>query len=142
MFNSWQFFALFSAFFAGLVAILAKLGVNSIPSNLATLIRTVVIAFFLVGLIALRKEWVNLGVLDTKAIIFLVLSALAAGLSWICYFKALQLGPASGVIALDKLSLVFAIVLSALFLGEQLNAWQWAGMALMFSGAMLIVLKI
>ena len=141
MFNSWQFFALASAFFAGLVAIFSKLGVNSIPSNLATLIRTVVITFFLVGLISFRKEWINLNVLDSKAIIFLVLSGLATGLSWIFYFKALHLGPVSGVVALDKLSLIFAVIFSLLFLGDHLLWTQWLGIVLMLIGTMLIVIK-
>ena len=141
MFNTWQWFALLSAFFAGLVAIFAKLGVNSIPSNVATFLRTVVIAFFLIGLISVRKEWMDLRVLDTKSIVFLVLSALATGLSWICYFKALQVGPASGVVALDKLSLIFAILLSVVFLGEHLQWVQWVGVALMFGGAFLVVYK-
>ena len=141
MFNDWQAYALASAFFAGSVVVLAKIGVANIPSNVATLIRTVVIALFLVVLVSLRKEWINPLLLDRKSCIFLVLSGIATGLSWICYFRALQMGPASGVLSLDKLSSIFAVSLAALFLGEHLGWQQWGGVILMTCGAFLIVLK-
>lgn len=141
MFNLWQIYALASAFFAGLVVVLAKIGVANIPSNTATFIRTVVITLFLAILISLRKEWINPLLLDRKSCIFLILSGLATGLSWICYFRALQMGPASGVVSLDKLSLIFAVVMATLFLGEHLGWQQWSGVILMTCGALLIILK-
>lgn len=141
MLNHWFFYALASAFFAGFVVVFAKVGVASIPSNLATLIRTVVIVLFLAVLVSLRGEWVAPAALDRRALVFLVLSALATGLSWICYFRALQLGPASMVAPIDKLSLLFSVIFAALFLGEHLGAWQWGGVFLMACGALLIVLR-
>jgi len=140
LFNCWQFYALASAFFAGLVVVLAKIGVAQIPSNVATLIRTLVITVFLLALISWRQEWVSPAVLDKKGVIFLILSGLATGLSWIFYFRALQLGPASGVVALDKLSLLFAVIFAAVFLGEHLGWQQWGGVALMLAGALLVIL--
>ena len=141
MFTDWQIYALASAFFAGLVVILAKIGITHIPSNMATLIRTAVIAIFLILLVSLRGEWTNPSLLDKKSLIFLILSGLATGLSWICYFRALQLGPASMVASIDKLSLAFAVLMAALFLGEHLGWQQWGGVVLMTCGALLIVLK-
>ena len=141
IFNSWQIYALASAFFAGLVAVLAKIGVTNIPSNVATLIRTIIITFFLVILISLRNEWVNPLLLDKKSCIFLILSAIATGLSWICYFQALQTGPASGVVSFDKLSLIFAIVMAVLFLGEHLSWLQWGGVILIMFGTFLVAVK-
>ncbi|MCX5682041.1 MAG: EamA family transporter [Candidatus Omnitrophica bacterium] len=141
MFQNWKLFAFASAVFAGLTAVLAKLGVKNIPSNYATLFRTVVIVLFLSFLAAVRREWLNPFSLDRKSLIFLVLSGLATGLSWLCYFKALQLGPASLVAPIDKLSLVFVVMLSVAFLGEHLGPAQWLGVFLMSSGAILIALK-
>ena len=139
--SQWQTYALGSAFFAALVVVLAKIGTVSISSNVATLIRTLVITVFLITLISLRKEWINPLILDKKSCLFLVLSGLATGLSWICYFRALQMGPASGVVSLDKLSLIFAVILSTLFLHESLNWQQWGGVLLMTGGALLLVYK-
>lgn len=139
--NNWKVYALASALFAGLTAILAKIGVRDISSNLATLIRTAVILVFLIALVGFRGEWKNPAALSQKSLIFLVLSALATGISWLCYFKALQLGPASLVSSIDKLSLVFAILLAVLFLGEHLTWMQWSGAFLMAVGALLIALR-
>ena len=141
MLNQWQMYAFASAFFAGLVAILAKLGVANIPSNTATLIRTIVITVFLVILITLRKEWISPTLLDKKSLIFLILSGIATGFSWICYFRALQMGSASGVVSVDKLSLIFTVLLAAMFLGEHLTWTQWGGVILMTGGALLVILK-
>ena len=138
---SWKLFALGSAFFAGLTAILAKVGVEDIPSNLATLIRTVVILLFLIVLVLARGEWRSPAGLSHRSLLFLVLSGLATGFSWICYYRALQMAPASLVAPLDKLSLIFAVLLAVLFLGERLTVVQWAGAALMTSGAILLILK-
>lgn len=138
---NWKLFALGSAFFAGLTAILSKIGVEDIPSNLATLIRTIVILLFLIALVLARGEWRSPGGLSSRSLLFLVLSGLATGLSWICYYRALQMAPASLVAPLDKLSLVIAVLLAVLFLGERLTTIQWAGAVLMSLGAILLILK-
>jgi bacterial/archaeal transporter family protein len=138
---SWKVFALGSAFFAGLTAVLAKIGVEEVPSNMATLIRTVVILFFLAGLVFLRGDWRNPGTLPGKSLLFLILSGLATGLSWICYYLALQAGPASLVAPIDKLSLVVAILLAVVFLGERLNVLQWTGAACVGIGTLLLVFR-
>ncbi|MEI7527990.1 MAG: EamA family transporter [Elusimicrobiota bacterium] len=139
--TDWKLFAVGSAFFAGLTAVLAKVGVKDIPSNLATLIRTVVIIVFLGALVAARHEWKNPLLLNRHSLVFLVLSGLATGLSWLCYYRALQTGPASLVAPIDKLSLVFAIVLSVLFLGERLGVYQWLGATMIAAGALVIIFK-
>lgn len=137
----WKLFALGSAFFAGLTAILAKVGVRDISSNLATLVRTIVIIVFLGLLVFFRGEWENPLLLNRKSLIFLVLSGLATGLSWLCYYRALKTGPASVVTPIDKLSLVFAILLAIVFLGERLSVFQWIGAFLVFAGTMVLVFK-
>jgi len=137
----WKLFALGSAFFAGLTAVLAKVGVKDISSNLATLIRTIVIIAFLAILVVLRKEWQNPFLLNRKSLIFLVLSGLATGLSWMCYYRALKTGPASLVAPIDKLSLAFVIILSVLFLGERLNMYEWIGSSLIIVGTLIIIFK-
>jgi len=137
----WKIFAFGSAFFAGLTAILAKIGVKNISSNLATLIRTIVIIIFLGIIVGIRREWKNPFLIDRHSLIFLVLSGIATGLSWLCYFRALQTGPASLVAPIDKLSLVFVVILSLLFLGERLGAYQWLGVSLITAGTIIIILK-
>lgn len=141
MLSNWLIYALGSAVFAGLTAVLAKLGVVGLPSNAATLIRTVVIMIFLIPLVIIRREWINPFTLNTKSLIFLILSGIATGLSWICYFRALQIGPASIIAPVDKLSLFFAVVLAVIFLGERLSLYQWGGVILMSFGALLIAFK-
>ena len=141
MLNDWKIYALGSALFAGLTAVLAKVGVKDISSNAATLIRTFVILFFLVSLVWFRHEWQNPFTLSKRSLVFLVFSGLATGVSWLFYFKALQMGPASLVSSLDKLSLVFAVILSVMFLGEHLTLAQWGGALLMAIGAFLIAFK-
>jgi len=137
----WKIFALGSAFFAGITAVLAKVGVKNISSNLATLIRTFVIVAFLGLIVFFRREWKDPRLLDKQSLIFLILSAVTTGLSWLCYFRALQSGPASLVAPIDKLSLVFAVVLALLFLGERLNGYQWAGVLLISVGTLLVIVK-
>ncbi len=137
----WKLFALGSAFFAGLTAILAKVGVKDIPSNLATLIRTVVIIVFLLLLVGIRHEWKNPLLLNRRCLVFLVLSGITTGLSWLCYYRALQSGPASVVAPIDKLSLAIAILLSVVFLGEQLNMYQWVGAGLIVAGTFVMIFK-
>lgn len=137
----WKIFAVGSALFAGLTAVLAKVGVKNVSSNLATLIRTIVIIVFLGFIVGFRREWKNPFLIDRHSLIFLVLSAITTGLSWLCYFRALQSGPASLVTPVDKLSLVFAVVLSLLFLGERLGIYQWVGVSLITAGVLIIILK-
>ena len=135
----WALFALASAFFAALTAIFGKLGVEGINSNMATLIRTVVIFFVIVALVCFRHEWQKLSSISNHAWLFLVLSGIATGLSWLCYYRALQLGEVSKVAPIDKLSVVFAIILGIVVLGEKLTWVNGLGGLLIFSGAMIIV---
>ena len=139
--TDWRIFAIGSALFAGLTAVLAKIGVEAIPSNLATLIRTAVILVFLGLWVGLRREWPSTLLLDRRSVCFLALSGIATGLSWLCYFHALQQGPVSGVATLDKLSLVVAIALAALVLREPLTGLQWAGGSLMVVGSVLMAFR-
>jgi transporter family protein len=137
-FQSWQFYALASAFFAGLTAILAKIGVSNINSNFATFIRTVVILVVSAGMVTWRSEWLPLNKIALRPFTFLILSGIATGLSWLCYFRALQQGPASQVAPIDKLSVAFVIVLSIIFLGEPLT-WKLAiGGSLVVIGALVL----
>ncbi|MBF0504926.1 MAG: EamA family transporter [Candidatus Omnitrophica bacterium] len=119
----WEFFALASAFFAGLTALFGKMGVMNINSNLATFIRTLVVLIMTTGILVWRQQWQWAGNTAMKTWVFLVLSGMATGLSWICYYRALSLGPVSKVAPIDKLSVAFAIILGVLFLGEHLT-WQ------------------
>ncbi len=136
--GSWQFFALCSAFFAGLTAILGKIGVAEINSNLATLIRTVVILVVTALLVTLRGEWEPLNKLSGKGVTFLCLSGIATGFSWLCYYRALQTGPASMVAPIDKLSVAFVIVLGVLVLGEPLSWKVVVGGSLVIAGAVVL----
>ena len=138
---NWFFWAILSAGFAGLTAVLAKIGVEGVSSNLATAIRTVVILVFSWGIVWCTGETRGLGNLSRRTLLFLLLSGLATGLSWLCYFRALQLGEASRVAPVDKLSVVFAITLAVLFLGEKITWHQWVGGALILSGAVVLALK-
>jgi bacterial/archaeal transporter family protein len=134
---NWFLWALLSAFFAGLTAVLAKVGVQQIDSNLATAIRTVVILIFAwaVALVTKNQPFSTIG---RRTWIFLILSGIATGLSWICYFRALQLGEASQVAPVDKLSVVVAIVLAAIFLHEKVTWHHWVGGVLIFTGAVVL----
>src|SRR5882757_5095255 len=130
MTGSWQAWALFSAMFAALTAIFAKVGVENINSDFATFIRTVVILVVLAGILFSLGEFQPLGTISGRTYIFLVLSGLATGASWICYFRALKLGNASQVAPIDKLSVVLVAVFGVLFLGERLSGPNWLGVAL------------
>lgn len=137
---NWVLFALGSAVFAALTAIFGKLGVTGLNSNLATFIRTIVILTVLAGLVTLRGEWQNPSQIGARSWLFLVLSGIATGLSWLCYYRALQLGPVSRVAPLDKLSVALTIVLSVLFLGEALT-WPVAiGGAMIVAGSLVMIL--
>ncbi len=138
---TWVYFALGSAFFAGLTAILGKIGVTGINSNLATLIRTVFILIFTACIVFSTKAWQSPTKLPSKTILFLALSAFATAASWLCYYRALQLGPASKVAPVDKLGVVFAIILAVVFLKEQLEWKTMAGAILVIAGAIVIAIK-
>jgi transporter family protein len=141
MLADWRIWALGSALFAGATAILAKVGVQGVDSNLATAIRTAVILIFSWALVIATGQGSRLSSLTPRTWLFLCLSGLATGLSWLCYFRALQLGEASRVVPIDKFSVVFAIALAAVFLGEKLSWHQWLGGALILAGAIVIALK-
>ncbi|MDB6055238.1 MAG: protein of unknown function transrane [Verrucomicrobiales bacterium] len=138
---NWITWSLLSALFAGVTAILAKVGVEGINSSLATAIRTTVVLLFtwLLAIPALRQS--GLAGMSRKTWIFLALSGVATGLSWICYFRALQLGKASQVAPIDKLSVVIAILLAVAFLGERLTKVQSVGALLIVSGVVLLAIK-
>jgi len=138
--NNWLIFAVGSAVFAALTAILGKLGVGEINSNFATFIRTVVILLLTLGVVTFRNDWQPLHRLSGFGVTMLLLSGIATGLSWLCYYRALQLGPASKVAPIDKLSVVMVIVCAALFLKEPLT-WKTAlGGFLVTAGAVVIAL--
>lgn len=137
---NWFLWSLLSALFAGATAVLAKVGVKDINSNLATAIRTAVIFVFAM-LIAMFTNTHPLSDIPRRTWIFLVLSGLATGLSWLCYFRALQLGEASRVAPVDKLSVIVAIALAAVFLHESLTWHHWVGGLFIFSGALVLAFK-
>jgi transporter family protein len=134
---TWQVYALLSALAAGVTAVLAKVGVEAMPSNLATAIRTAVVLAFASGIVVLRGEHHALPSLTKRSLLFLVLSGCATGLSWLAYFRALQMGPASRVAPIDKLSLAFTLAFAVLFLGERVSWNVVAGTVLMIAGALL-----
>src|SRR5438093_13104346 len=137
---NWFVWALLSAFFAGVTAILAKVGVQEIDSNLATGIRTVVILIFAWS-VALLTNSQPISMIGRRTWIFLILSGVATGLSWLCYFRALQLGEASRVAPMDKLSVLFAILLAAIVLHETLTWHHWLGGGLVLMGAVILAFK-
>jgi transporter family protein len=135
---TWVTWALLSAFFAGITAVLAKVGVEHVDPNLATAIRTTVILFITWAIVFIAGSPSSLALPGTRTLVFLVLSGIATGLSWICYFRALQMGEASRVAPIDKLSVVFAIILAGVFLRERLT-WQHAvGGTLIVAGSLVI----
>ena len=138
--DDWRLFAFASAFFAALTAIFGKIGVSGINSNLATFVRTIVILLFTIGILFWRGEWSVKGLMDKRVIFFLVLSGLATGASWLCYYRALQLGPASKVAPIDKLSVALTILLAILFLGEPASSKTLIGGALIVLGSLVLAL--
>jgi bacterial/archaeal transporter family protein len=140
-FSSWQVWAVLSAVFAALTAIFAKVGVEDIDSDLATLIRTVIVLAALSLILYTTGKLTHPGPIPAKTWLFLLLSGLGTGASWLCYFRALKLGPATLVAPIDKLSVVLVALFGAVFLGERPSLSGWLGIALISAGAILIVVK-
>ncbi len=136
--QSWIFWAVSAAVFAALTAVFAKIGVTDVNSNFATLLRTLVVVLALGLLVWSTGQTQPLSSLSAKTLVFLVLSGLATGASWLCYFRALQLGKASQVAPIDKLSVVFVAIIATLFLGEKLSPIGWSGVGLIGLGAILV----
>ena len=136
----WFLFALLSAVFAALTSILAKVGIEGVNSNLATAIRTVVVVFLSWGMVFLTDAQGGLGDISRKSWIFLILSGLATGASWLCYYRALQLGEASKVVPIDKLSVVITLVLAFVFLHERFTLKSFIGCVLISLGTLIMVL--
>jgi transporter family protein len=141
MISSWQFWALLSAVFAALTALFAKVGVEAIPADLATFIRTLIIAGVLALILAASGQFQSPASISGRTYLFLLLSGLATGASWLCYFRALKLGDASRVAPVDKLSIVLVAVFAAIFLGEKLSAVNWLGVGLCTAGIVLVALR-
>jgi transporter family protein len=139
--GNWFFWAALSACFAALTAIFAKIGIQGIDSDFATLIRTVVIVFVLAAFVWHTGKWSDPRNLSPKTLAFLSLSALATGASWVCYFRALQIGEASQVAPVDKFSLVLVAVFAFAFLGERPSAREWLGIGLVASGVLVLAFK-
>lgn len=138
---SWQAWALLSAAFAALTAILAKVGVQNINSDFATFVRTIVVLVALAAILGMTGQYQRLDSVPLRTYLFLILSGLATGASWVCYFRALKLGNASLVAPIDKLSVVLVALLGVLFLGEKLLFRNWAGIILIAIGTVLVGLK-
>ena len=139
--GSWQLWALLSASFAALTAIFAKIGIENVNSDFATFIRTVVIICALAAFLAATDQWQPLGAVSGRTYLFLILSGLAAGGSWVCYFRALKIGKAAQVAPIDKLSVVLVAVFSVIVLGERLTLANWGGVLLIALGAILVAYK-
>ncbi|OUM36219.1 transporter [Pseudomonas sp. 1239] len=138
MLASWTFWAILSAIFAALTAIFAKVGVTGINSDFATLLRTVVVLVSLALILFATGQYQSLGSISPRSYLFLLLSGLATGASWVCYFRALQLGQASQVAPVDKLSVVLVAVLGVTLLGERLDLRQWGGISLITLGVVML----
>jgi transporter family protein len=141
MSSHWLLWALLSAVFAGLTAVLAKVGVQGVDSDLATLVRTVIVGGVLALFVVATGKWANPLQLPARTLLFLALSALATGASWVCYFRALQLGPASLVAPVDKFSVVLVGLFAVAFLGERPAPREWLGIALIAIGVLVLAIK-
>jgi len=139
--SSWAYWAVLSAVFAALTAIFAKIGIQDVDSDLATLVRTAVVIVVLFAFVWFAGKWSNPFELSAKTWIFLTLSGLATGASWVCYFRALQMGEASKVAPIDKLSLVLVAVFAVIFLGERPSFRDWTGIAMVAVGVLVLALK-
>ena len=141
MTTGWFYWALLSAIFAALTAIFAKLGIKNIDSDFATLIRTIIIFFVLSAFVFFTKKWTNPFTIQGKTWLFLLLSGLATGASWVCYFRALKIGEASSVAPVDKLSVILVAIFAVLFLGERPGLKDWLGIGLVGAGVVVLALK-
>lgn len=142
LFSHWQLWVVLSAIFAALTAIFAKVGIEKINSDFATFIRTIVI-FLVLGIILFStNQFQSLKTVSQKSLVFLILSGIATGGSWICYFRALKLGNASQVAPIDKLSIVLVAIFGVMFLGEKLSMFDWIGISMITSGAVMIALRL
>ncbi len=139
--QGWVFWAILSAVFAALTAIFAKIGIRDVDSDFATLIRSGIIVIVLSTFVWLTGKWSSPFELSSKTWTFLTLSGLATGASWLCYFRALQIGEASKVAPIDKLSLVLVAIFAVIFLGERPSVRDWTGIALVASGVLLLAFK-
>ena len=137
----WFYWAILSAVFAALTAIFAKIGIQGVNSDLATLMRTAIVILVLSAFVWFTGKWSNPLTLSSKTWIFLTLSGLATGASWVCYFRALQIGDASKVAPIDKLSLVLVAVFAFVFLGERPSLREWTGIAMVAGGVLVLALK-
>jgi len=139
--NSWQLWAALSAAFAALTAIFAKVGIENVNSDFATFIRTIVILFVVVFLLFVTDQWQSPATIATRTYVFLALSGIATGVSWLCYFRALKIGEAARVAPVDKLSVVLVAVFASIFLGERLSGLHWAGVGFIATGAVILAIK-
>lgn len=139
--NTWFYFAVLSAVFAALTAIFAKVGIKGVDSDLATLVRTAIIMVVLFGFIWFTGKWSNPLSLPSRTWLFLGLSGLATGASWVCYFRALQAGDASKVAPVDKLSVILVAIFACAFLGERPVLREWIGIAMVAGGVLMLALK-
>ncbi|MDY7537932.1 EamA family transporter [Undibacterium sp. RTI2.1] len=139
--TGWFYWAILSAVFAALTAIFAKIGIQGVDSDLATLIRTAIIIIVLTAFVAYTGKWSNPFELSSKTWLFLILSGLATGASWVCYFRALKIGDASKVAPVDKLSLVLVVVFAFIFLDERPSLREWAGITMVAGGVLLLAFK-
>lgn len=139
--NTWFFWALLSAGFAALTAIFAKIGIQGVDSDLATLVRTAVVIVVLALFVVHAGKWSNPLALPGRTWLFLVLSGLATGASWVCYFRALKIGDASKVAPVDKFSVVLVAVFAVMFLGERPSLREWGGIGLVAAGVLVLALK-
>ncbi len=140
--ENWLFWAVLSAIFAALTAIFAKIGVADIDSNFATFIRTIVVIAALAAILSVTGGWQSPSEISTRTYVFLLLSGLGTGASWLCYFHALKLGEAARVAPIDKLSVVMVAIFGVAFLGERLSATNWIGVGLIAAGAILVALQV
>jgi len=141
VFSSWQLWAVLSAIFAALTAIFAKVGVENVNSDLATFIRTIIVVCVLALIVYTTRQFQNPAEISGRTYLFLVLSALGTGASWLCYFRALKLGDAAQVAPIDKLSVVLVAIFGVVFLGERLTAVNWFGVMLVATGAILVAVR-
>jgi transporter family protein len=139
--TSWFYWAFLSAIFAALTAIFAKVGIQGIDSDFATLVRTAIIIVILTAFVFVTGKWSNPLTLSPKALGFLTLSGLATGASWVCYFRALKIGDASKVAPVDKLSLVLVAIFAFVFLGERPSGREWMGLAMVAGGVVVFAIK-